>query len=73
MFRDKNLHDDLIRQTFGLKDKKGWKMADARQAVINDSAWEEKIHQILYRPFDARSIFNHEQVIERSRSEVMAI
>ena len=71
MFRDKNLHDELIRQTFGLKDKKGWKMTDARKAIINDSKWEEKIDQILYRPFDARSIFNHKQVIERSRSEVM--
>ena len=46
-------------------------MTDARRAIINGSKWEEKIDQILYRPFDARSIFNHEQVIERSRSEVM--
>ena len=71
MFRDKNLGDDLIRETFGLEDKPGWKMKDCRSAVVEDTKWEEKIVQVLYRPFDIRWIFYHNAVIERPRREVM--
>ncbi len=71
MFRDKNVEDDLVRQTFEFKDKKGWKMADCRKAVMGDEKWEKKLTEILYRPFDVRWIFYHEDLIERPRREVM--
>jgi predicted helicase len=71
MFRDKNLHDDLIRQAFKLEDKSGWRLSDCRKAVIEDGKWEEKFCQFLYRPFDVRWIFYDDNLIERSRREVM--
>lgn len=71
MFTDKNLPDDVIRQTFKLKDKEQWTLSTKRKAITADKDWEEKIAQILYRPFDIRWIFYHDDVIERSRSEVM--
>ncbi|MBI3397876.1 MAG: N-6 DNA methylase [Deltaproteobacteria bacterium] len=70
-FRDKKLPDEIIGQTYGLKDKSNWKLKDAREAVIKDDNWEQAITKILYRPFDEQWIFYHDAVIERSRKEVM--
>lgn len=71
MFRDKNLADDIIRDAFGLADKKGWKLTTARKRVMEDKNWEEKTVQLLYRPFDVRWVFYHDDLIERARREVM--
>ncbi len=71
MFRDKNLPDELIRQTFDLKDSGEWKMPVKRKAIMADNRWEEKVTQILYRPFDVRWIFYHRDAIDRGRPEVM--
>ena len=71
VFRDKELSDEVIIQTFKLKDKANWNVAKAREAVSKDDSWEEAITQILYRPFDIRWIFYHDKVIERPRKEVM--
>jgi len=70
-FRDKSLPDEVIKQTFGLKDKESWKLNQAREKVSKDNEWEKAITKILYRPFDVRWIFYHDEVIERSRKEVM--
>ena len=71
VFRDKELSDEVITQTFKLKDKANWNVAKAREAVSKDDNWEEAVTQILYRPFDIRWIFYHDKVIERPRKEVM--
>lgn len=71
MFRDSKLPDELIRQTFALKEKQDWNISESRKAVRADDEWEHKLTQILYRPFDSRWIFYHGAVIERPRSEVM--
>jgi predicted helicase len=71
MFRDGKMPDEIIRQTFNLKDKSNWKLADARERVRKEENWEDSITQILYRPFDVQWIFYHEAVNERSRKEVM--
>ncbi len=70
-FRDENLPDEIVRQEFGLRDKSDWKVKEARQKVIKDKEWEKSITQILYRPFDVRWIFYHDELIERPRKEVM--
>jgi hypothetical protein len=71
VFRDKELSDEVIIQAFKLKDKANWKVAKAREKVSKDDSWEEAITQILYRPFDIRWIFYHDELIERPRKEVM--
>jgi hypothetical protein len=70
-FRDENLPDEIVRQEFGLRDKSGWKLKEARQKVIKDKEWEKSITQILYRPFDIQWIFYYDELIERPRKEVM--
>jgi hypothetical protein len=71
VFRDKELSDEAIFQAFGLKDKANWKLTKSREGVSKDEKWQEAITQILYRPFDVRWIFYHDELIERSRKEVM--
>ncbi len=71
MFRDTSMSDEVLRNAFGLKDKKGWTLAEKRKRVQQDEAWEEKIVRCLYRPFDARWIFYHSDAIERGREAVM--
>lgn len=65
------LTDETLMEAFGLKEKKNWQLKTVRQKVKTDTNWQNKIHQILYRPFDTRFIFYHEAVIERSRRLVM--
>ena len=70
-FRDRKLPDEIIQQTYNLKDKSNWKLKDARKNVMKDDNWEQAITKILYRPFDEQWIFFHDAVIEISRKEVM--
>jgi predicted helicase len=65
------LPDDVLAQAYDLKDKPGWSLTAARKKVQADANALNKIHPILYRPFDVRYVFYHEAVIERPRSEVM--
>jgi len=70
-FREKKLPDEIIQQTYNLKDKSNWNLKHAREAIMKDADWEQAFTQILYRPFDIRHIYYHDTVIERSRKEVM--
>ncbi|MGC8755727.1 MAG: type ISP restriction/modification enzyme [bacterium] len=69
--RDKSLHDDIIRQTYGLNDTSKFKLSDARSAIMKESDWDKFITKLLYRPFDEQWIFYHDALIERPRKEVM--
>jgi len=71
MFCDTNNPDDTIKQAFGLKDKVGWKVRDARTKIRMQKNWEKQLLPILYRPFDLQWIFYNDAVIERTRREVM--
>lgn len=70
-FRNKSLSDEFIRRSFNLKDKSNWKLKEKRAKIMDDKDWEESVTRILYRPFDIRWIFYHDNVVERSRREVM--
>jgi predicted helicase len=71
MFCDEKMPNEVVRQTFNLKDKENWKLKIAREKVRKDEDWENSITKILYRPFDVRWILYRDEVIERSRKEVM--
>ncbi len=70
-FRNLAIADQEIRQRYDLKDTTDWKLAQRRQSLHADQNWQAHVTQCLYRPFDTRSIFYHDDVIERSRKEVM--
>jgi len=70
-FQETALTDEEVRERFALVDNKGWSVTKARKAIRQDNTWEKDFTRCLYRPFDYRSIFYHEAVIERARFEVM--
>jgi len=70
-FLDPNLPDEFVRETFGLKDNRDWKLAEKRREIQKDEDWEDKIAQCLYRPFDSRWVFYHYHAIDFGREEVM--
>jgi len=71
IFCDEKMPDEFVRQSFNLKDKSNWKLKIARKKVKKDKHWKDSIMKILYRPFDIRWIFYHDEVMERSRKVVM--
>jgi len=71
MFCDEKVPDELIGETYKLKDKSNWKLKTAREKVRNDGDWENSFAQILYRPFDIQWIFYNDVLVERSRRNVM--
>ncbi len=70
-FRNADLSDSLLAQAYGLKDKSNWSVADARKTLREDDNWENHFYSVLYRPFDVRTIYYYDALIERSRKEVM--
>ncbi|MGH7774779.1 MAG: type ISP restriction/modification enzyme, partial [Candidatus Binatia bacterium] len=71
MFRDPKMPDELIRQTFALEDTANWNLGQAREKVKQEEHWQKAVTKILYRPFDIQWIFYHDELVERSRKEVM--
>ncbi|MCJ7553531.1 MAG: N-6 DNA methylase, partial [Ignavibacteriaceae bacterium] len=70
-FVDSKVDDEIIKQTYGLKENKGWKIKERRKNLRKDEEWQSAFTQILYRPFDLQWIYYHDEMIERSRKEVM--
>lgn len=62
--------DEIIKQTYGLRDKASWKLKTTREEIRHADI-NEHIIPILYRPFDTQYIFYHDALIERLRKEVM--
>ncbi|MBI3331442.1 N-6 DNA methylase [Candidatus Peregrinibacteria bacterium] len=71
MFRNLDLSDEIISQTFSLKDTRGWKMREARERISKDKNWQSYFQKILYRPFDERWIYYTPQMVDWPRHEVM--
>lgn len=70
-FRNPSLSDEIVAKTFGLKDKRNWKIKGARKEIQDLEDWHQYFQEILYRPFDNRVIYYHPAIIERMRLEVM--
>jgi predicted helicase len=71
MFRNPSMPDDLIKQTFKLKDTRGWKLTEARKELAKDENWDRYFAGILYRPFDVREIYYTPKMVDWGRPEVM--
>lgn len=48
-----------------------WTLSEAVKALKKDWGWEQRFHPILYRPFDRRTVFYADYLIERPRKRVM--
>ena len=71
MLKDKRQSDEVIRQTFNLKDNRDWTLKDARSAINQEDNPAHIIQSVLYRPFDKRFITYADYLIDWPRYEVM--
>ena len=53
------------------KETASWKLSRAVQSIRKDGDWEARFHRILFRPFDWRTVFYADYVVERPRTRVM--
>ena len=65
-----NLPDELVRQTFDLRDTGTWELNKARRKIKNEKT-TEKIYPYTYRPFDMRWICYEPSLIDRGRWSFM--
>jgi predicted helicase len=70
-FRNLSIPDDIIRNSYKLKDTRGWKLSQARRELSKDDKWDTYYKPILYRPFDIRYIYYTPKMIDWPRLEVM--
>jgi type I restriction-modification system DNA methylase subunit len=70
-FRQLSIEDSVIRQRYDLPDPRDWKLHERRSSLNKEQSWDKGFSQSLYRPFDARDIYYHADVIELPRAEVM--
>jgi len=70
-FIDPKNDDEILKQTYGLNENQSWKIKEQREKLRKDLDWKDSITKILYRPFDERWILYHDEMIERSRKEIM--
>lgn len=71
MFRNLSMPDEVIKQTYRLKDTRGWKFREARKELGKDENWNKYFTEILYRPFDVRHIYYTSKMVDWPRPEVM--
>ncbi|MCK9554954.1 N-6 DNA methylase [bacterium] len=70
-FRNLALSDEIIEQAYNLKDTRGWKISSARKKLSEDLDWDSYYQKFLYRPFDIRTIYYTEKMVDWGRPEYM--
>jgi predicted helicase len=63
---EKIISDDEIKKLYNLVDSEYWNTARERQK-IRTTDWQKSFTSILYRPFDIRSLFYQQNLIEIGR------
>ncbi|HTQ78810.1 MAG TPA: type ISP restriction/modification enzyme [Thermoanaerobaculia bacterium] len=61
----------VLPAEWGLEDRGGFELERARRAAREDTKWEERFTEILYRPFDVRHLFFADYLVARPRSRLM--
>jgi hypothetical protein len=69
--RNELLHDDVLREEWGPDEKGRCRLKDARTKVRQDLKWEARFLPYLFRPFDRRTIYYADYVLERPREKMM--
>ena len=70
-FKNLNFSSDFFKSFYSLKDTGGWKIDKARKELLKDENYNDYYYKILYRPFDIRTIYYCQTIIERMRYDVM--
>ena len=70
-FRNLLIHDSDIEREYDLKDTRDWKLTQRRKSLANNSKWQLFFTKCLYRPFDLREYYHHEDLVELPKNAVM--
>lgn len=70
-FIDLKVDEEILKQTYDLSENQSWKIKEQREKLRKDLDWKDSVTKILYRPFDERWILYHDDMIERSRKEIL--
>jgi predicted helicase len=70
-FRNLELSDGEIAERYDLKDTSSFNLSMSRQFLLDDQNWQDSFTECLYRPFDVRHYYHNENLVDRSRQEVM--
>ena len=70
-FRDLSISDDVISEKYEVVDTRDWKLNERRKSLAGNQDWEKNFTKCLYRPFDFREYYHHEDVVELPKNEVM--
>ena len=70
-FSNSKFPDDFIKEAYSLKDSESWSISESRKSIIEDRNIFEKFNALHYRPFDTRIIVYSDDLIDRSRRDVM--
>lgn len=70
-FKDLKIYTEFISQAYNIKNSGTWSLSDARKSVADDFEIFDKINRISYRPFNNRFICYSDDIVERTRREVM--
>jgi len=70
-FRNLRIANEHLSDFYDLRDTRDWKIAAKRSSLTNNSDWENYFTTCLYRPFDTRFYYHHQDVVELLRQKVM--
>ncbi|GAK53870.1 adenine specific DNA methyltransferase [Candidatus Moduliflexus flocculans] len=70
-FRNLQISDEEIARRYELVDTRDWRLHPKRSSLATNPDWEKYFTKCLYRPFDIRPCYHHEDVIELPRNEIM--
>lgn len=70
-FVNPKIEDEIIKKAYQLNENQSWKIKEQREKLRKDLDWKDSITKILYRPFDERWILYHDEMIERTRKNIM--
>lgn len=70
-FINPNIDDEILKKSYDLSENQSWKIKEQREKLRKDFDWKDTITKILYRPFDERWILYHDEMVERTRKDVM--
>lgn len=74
LFKNSKFSDDELHEYFNINRKKGWSIRKAWDSLqaLKDDELGDYVKTILYRSFDKKFVFYHDDFIERTRKQVMS-
>jgi len=70
-FSNLKFPDDFIMEAYGLESSEAWNISESRKKISDDKYIFEKFNALHYRPFDTRILVYSEDLVDRTRREVM--